>query len=85
MNQQNKTNVLIHGLWVTPRSWESFQGFYEAQGYRVFAPAWPRLHGEVEDIADPSALAGLGLLEIFEHYAKFFRTLDEPPILIGHS
>ena len=86
MNQPNKTIVLIHGLWVTPRSWESFQGFYEARGYQVFAPPWPRLHGEVEDIrADPSALAGLGLLEIFEHYAKFVRTLDEPPILIGHS
>ena len=86
MIEPTKTIVLIHGLWVTPRTWEPFQRFYEARGYRVFAPAWPRIHGEVEDIRrDPSALAGLGLLEIFEHYAKFVRTLDEPPILIGHS
>lgn len=36
-----KTIVLIHGLWVTPRSWENFQRRYEARGYRVLAPAWP--------------------------------------------
>lgn len=81
-----KTIVLIHGLWMTPRSWEPFRRFYEKCGYTVLAPAWPRIHGEVEDIRrDPSALAGLGLMEIFEHYDRFVRTLPEPPILIGHS
>ena len=86
MKNETKTIVLIHGLWMTPRSWEPFRRFYVEQGYEVLAPAWPRLHGEVEDVRrDPSALAGLGLLEIFEHYDKFVRTLPEPPILIGHS
>ena len=86
MKNEIKTIVLIHGLWMTPRSWEPFRHFYEERGYEVLAPAWPRLHGEVEEIRrDPSALAGLGLLEIFEHYDKFVRTLPEPPILIGHS
>ncbi len=86
MTNATKTIVLIHGLWMTPRSWEPFKDYYERKGYQVLAPAWPRLHGEVEAIRrDPSALAGLGLLEIFEHYDKFVRTLPEPPILIGHS
>ena len=86
MNQAMKTIVLIHGLWMTPRSWDLFREFYQRQGYRVFAPAWPRLLNEVDAIRrDPSALAGLGITEIADHYEKFIRSLDEPPILMGHS
>ena len=35
------TIVLIHGLWMTPRSWEHWAARYESQGYTVLAPAWP--------------------------------------------
>ena len=31
------TIVLVHGFWVTPRSWEHWITRYEAQGYRVLA------------------------------------------------
>jgi pimeloyl-ACP methyl ester carboxylesterase len=86
MNRDSKTIVLIHGLWLTPRSWESFRTFYEKREYKVLTPAWPRMHGEVEDIrSDPSALAGLGVKEIADHYEQLIRTLDEPPIIMGHS
>src|SRR5215217_6297186 len=34
------TIVLIHGLWVTPRSWEKWVERYEGKGYRVLAPAY---------------------------------------------
>lgn len=86
MSQERKTIVLIHGLWMTPRSWQLFREFYEQQGHQVFAPPWPRLHSEVEEIRrNPSALAGLGITEIVDHYEKFMRSLDQPPILIGHS
>src|SRR5258705_2413747 len=37
------TIVLIHGFWVTPRSWERWIPYYEAKGYRVLAPAYPGL------------------------------------------
>lgn len=78
--------VLIHGLWLTPRSWEGFRDLYERAGYVVHTPAWPRIKGEVEDLRhDPSALNGLGVAEIFNHYAAFIRTLEQPPILMGHS
>jgi hypothetical protein len=33
------TIVLIHGFWVTPRSWEHSVERYEQAGYRVIAPA----------------------------------------------
>ena len=29
------TIVLVHGFWVTPRSWEHWITRYEARGYRV--------------------------------------------------
>ncbi|HET7271572.1 MAG TPA: hypothetical protein VFI90_10865 [Rubrobacter sp.] len=35
------TIVLIHGLWMTPRSWEKWVERYEDRGYRVLAPASP--------------------------------------------
>jgi alpha-beta hydrolase superfamily lysophospholipase len=31
------TIVLIHGLWMTPRSWEHWIEHYEDGGYRVLA------------------------------------------------
>jgi pimeloyl-ACP methyl ester carboxylesterase len=78
--------VLVHGLWLTPRSWEGWQGRFEARGHQVFAPAWPRMQGEVEDLRrDPSALNGLGVTEIVDHYDRIVRGLDRPPVIIGHS
>ena len=32
------TIVLVHGFWVTPRSWEQWIAHYESRGYRVIAP-----------------------------------------------
>ena len=26
------TIVLVHGLWMTPRSWEGWKAYYEAKG-----------------------------------------------------
>ena len=86
MHENKKTIVLIHGLWMTPHSWEFFRSFYESRGFNVLAPAWPRLAGEVEEVRrDPSSLAGLGLQEIVDHYTNIIEKLPEPPILIGHS
>jgi alpha-beta hydrolase superfamily lysophospholipase len=52
----------------------------------VHAPAWPRIQGEVEDLRrDPSALNGLGVTEVVDHYAGIVRGLDRPPVIMGHS
>jgi hypothetical protein len=51
------TIVLIHGLWVTPRSWENWVTHYEAKGYKVLAPAYPGFDVEVEALReDPAAI-----------------------------
>ena len=69
--------VLVHGLWLTPRSWEGWKERFEARGREVHAPAWPRMEGEVEDLRrDPARLNGLGIQEIVDHYASFIGTLD---------
>jgi pimeloyl-ACP methyl ester carboxylesterase len=86
MTLKTKTVVLIHGAWMTPRSWERFRAFYEQQGYHVLTPAWARLEGDVESIRrDPSIMAGLGIAEIVDGYEQVIRRLDEPPIIMGHS
>jgi pimeloyl-ACP methyl ester carboxylesterase len=81
-----KTIVLIHGFWVTPRSWEHWIAHYEGKGYRVLAPAYPGLEGEVEALnADPTPLEELTLTEIVEHLESVIGELDSDPILMGHS
>ena len=78
--------VLVHGLWLTPRSWEGWKERFESRGHQVLAPAWPRMQGDVEDIRrDPSPLNGLGITEITDHYADIVQGLDHPPIIMGHS
>ena len=78
--------VLIHGLWMTPRSWEKFAERYTAAGHVVHAPSWPGLEGDVEAIrADPSPLESLTITKIVDHYDAFIRGLDEKPIIMGHS
>jgi pimeloyl-ACP methyl ester carboxylesterase len=80
------TIVLIHGLWMTPRSWEKWIERFEARGYKVIAPSWPGLEGDVEELRrDPSALAEQDVNKILDHYEKIIRALDRPPIIIGHS
>ena len=78
--------MLIHGAWLSARSWEQFAEYFEARGFAVSAPEWPRKHGDVERLRDDAGeLAGLGLTEIVEHYAGLIGELEEPPVLVGHS
>jgi pimeloyl-ACP methyl ester carboxylesterase len=80
------TIVLIHGLWLTPKSWEGWIRRFEQAGYEVLAPAWPGLEGDVESIRrNSSALRGMRLMTVVDHYDRIVSKLDAPPILIGHS
>jgi pimeloyl-ACP methyl ester carboxylesterase len=80
------TIVLIHGLWMTPLSWEQWVDRYTSRGYTVHAPAWPGMEGDIQELRrDPSPVAGLGVTEIVDHYDAIIRDLDRPPIIMGHS
>jgi pimeloyl-ACP methyl ester carboxylesterase len=78
--------MLIHGAWLTSKSWDNFAGYFDDRGFDVSAPEWPRKHGGVEELREASdELKGLGITEIIDHYDARIRALDEPPVLIGHS
>lgn len=80
------TIVLIHGLWLTPRSWEHWADRYRTAGFRVLAPAWPGMDDEVEELRQNSGpIADLTATQIVDHYARIVRDLDRPPIIMGHS
>jgi alpha-beta hydrolase superfamily lysophospholipase len=80
------TIVLIHGLWLTPLSWEGWTARFAERGFTVVAPGWP---GEGPDVAavraDPSGMDGVGIEEIVDHHAAIIEALPAPPILMGHS
>jgi alpha-beta hydrolase superfamily lysophospholipase len=78
--------ILIHGAWLSARSWEKFADYFANRGFAVSAPEWPRKHGDVEQLREEAeSIAGLGLTEIIGHYEALIRQLDQPPVLIGHS
>ena len=86
MPDKPDTIVLIHGLWMTPRSWEHWIERYESSGYRVLAPAYPGLGVEVEALrADPSPIEALTVPATVEHLEGIVGELDSPPIIMGHS
>jgi len=80
------TIVLVHGFWVTPRSWEHWVEHYRAMGYHVLAPAYPGFEAEVEALnADPTPIEQTTVPGIIAHLEQQIRDLPSPPILIGHS
>jgi len=85
-NSAPDTIVLIHGLWMTPRSWEHWVPHYEARGYRVLTPAYPGFEVEVEALREsPETIAKQTVPEIVDHLVAVIGELDRPPIIMGHS
>jgi pimeloyl-ACP methyl ester carboxylesterase len=86
--QAKRDIVLIHGFWVTPRSWEDWIAHYEGKGHRVIAPAYPGFEVEVEALnADPTPIEQLTVPGIIEHLGACIEELGDKtaPILMGHS
>lgn len=78
--------VLVHGLWMSPKSWNGWKARFEAAGHEVFTPAWPGVSDDVEAMRkNPKALNGLRIGTIADSYEKAIKALDEKPIIMGHS
>src|ERR1700741_1384371 len=78
--------ILIHGAWLSARSWENYADYFGKRGFAVSTPEWPLKQGDVERMRETAeASAGLGVQEIVDHYARIVESLDQPPVLIGHS
>ena len=85
MATDSPTVVLIHGMWMTPRSWDKWVDHYTDRGYRALAPGWPGVTDPEQVRRDPSPLKGLGINTVVDQYERIIRELDRPPIIIGHS
>jgi len=74
------TVVLIHGLWMTPLSWELWVARYEQRGMKVLTPGYPGIEQGTAGVEalrkDPSPLANLGVREVFDHLAQVIGALD---------
>jgi pimeloyl-ACP methyl ester carboxylesterase len=86
MTEVPETVVLIHGLWMTSRSWEFWADRYRDRGHTVIAAGWPGMDADVDALRRNSAMiAEQTIANIVDHYATIIRGLDRPPIIIGHS
>ncbi len=84
--QSPDTVLLVHGLWMTPRSWERWAERYRGLGYKVLTPAYPGLEVEVEALrADPSPIAIVTVPATIKHLEGIIGALETPPIIMGHS
>ena len=78
--------VFIHGLWLHPRSWDSWLDRFERAGYTATAPGWPGVAPTVEESrANPDRLADKGIDDVVDHYTRIIAELPTKPILVGHS
>ena len=85
---KSKTIVFIHGMYMNSLCWEQWVAYYQTKGYRCVAPDWPGRDLPIEDLRkkhpDPE-LGQLTLSRVVEHYADTISTLNEKPVIIGHS
>jgi pimeloyl-ACP methyl ester carboxylesterase len=77
--------VFVHGLWLTPLSWEYWAHHYTERGYSVYAPSWPGMERDIRSLRrEPGGYANVGVRQIVDRYEKLVLELESPPILIGH-
>jgi alpha-beta hydrolase superfamily lysophospholipase len=85
---KSKTVVFIHGMYMTPLCWEKWVDYFQSRGYRSLAPAWPGRDQPIEALrrsGPDSPLSQLTLSDILDHLTQIIQTLNEKPVLIGHS
>ena len=85
MSAEKPTVVLIHGMWMTPHSWDAWIEHCRDRGYTAIAPGWPGVRDPEETRRDPAPLKGLRLTQIVDSYERVIRQLDQPPLIVGHS
>lgn len=79
--------LFIHGMFLTEKSWEGWEKFFDALGYECESPAWPLHNAEPAELRrnPPSGLGKLSLADLHSYYAGVVNQESEPPVVIGHS
>jgi non-heme chloroperoxidase len=78
--------VFIHGLWLHATSWGAWIDLFREHGYAPQAPGWPGDADTVEATRTRTdTIAGVGINDVVDHYAKVIADIGAKPIVIGHS
>jgi pimeloyl-ACP methyl ester carboxylesterase len=86
MEQARTPVVFVHGLWLHADSWGAWADLFREAGYDPIAPGWPGDSATVaETRSNAGAVAGYGIDDVVDHYAKAISGLGAKPIAIGHS
>jgi hypothetical protein len=77
----------MNGALMTSKCWNDFEVPFSLTGYTVHTLEWPFLEGRAEALRrnPPSSLGGLSVKAIVAHHASFIRSLEQPPLIVGHS
>lgn len=83
----SKTIVFIHGLFMNPVSWEHWIKYFEAKGYKCYAPAYHFHEGKPSNLREHinRQLGKVTFGQVFNFLSTNIDKLPEKPILIGHS
>lgn len=78
--------LFVHGLWLHSSSWLNWVEAFNEAGFSAATADWPGDAATVEEArAHPDRVAGHGINAIVDGYAEHIATLDQKPVLIGHS
>lgn len=83
-----KSVLFITGAFVSNTCWDEWITYFQKNGYETSAPAWPHKNetADILRLKHPDAeIASQRLHNLVEHYAAIAQSMDEKPILIGHS
>jgi len=83
-----KSVVFITGTFLGNNCWDEWKLYFESNGYKCIAPAWPYKDASPEELRNrhPNTPIALNRLDnLIDYFATITNTLPEKPILIGHS
>ena len=82
---QDRTVILIHGMWSTGSTLSTLKRRLEERGYRVYSPNLPWHEDGIQD--SESKVAGMSILDYTDYLKDYIINLEleKSPILIGHS
>jgi pimeloyl-ACP methyl ester carboxylesterase len=80
----SRTIVMIHGMFGGSWCWDNYRRFFEGRGYRCLTPVLRYHDVDPKDNPHPN-LGTVSLLDYADDLEKEIRSLDEKPIIMGHS
>jgi len=84
----SRSIVFITGTFISNNCWDEWMSYFENEGYKCIAPAWPHKDASPEELRNQTAhdvIASNTLTSLADHFASIINALPERPILVGHS